>query len=743
MKTIMKKVMMLVLSIILAIGMIIPTGIINEKSVKAANGSLYIHGTQLSIGESYSGATGTASFAMVNGKPTLTLNNFVSPSGDEIRTAIECSYLSELVIVLKGESTLKLKGYDISAIISNNTHITIKGNGKLTINANETEMSANYGIIIYSEGLTIEGGTLDINSAGKRVSVGISAEDDVFINGGSLLATSTKGEEYNAAIDTTGNVVIKGEDTRVEASSISGAVVGTVKNSIPGRGWNNITGEGDSAKIPINEDGSSLVQYRKVIFEPFPPAELFVKITGNTDTVTYTGSEQFVSGYSVEYKVEDGSWTTTAPEGVSVKLKEGYQALAKGVNAKKYPMGLSSSIFDIDAEGYDLRTVNVTDGLLTINKADLSIKANNQTYIYNGEKQGEGDTTYDDPAVIADKVSVQGLKGNDVITSIVLDGQGQTIGHYPLVPSNARIGNVTDNYKINYINGEIIITEKVLRINVNGSSATKTYNGKEQNYNGKVIATCTDKGFDPSKFRYTGSTAVKGTSIGEYSTALAKESCVYDDAGCEVEWIIGNPIRLKIDPAEKEVKPKLIIKMTSKKSNMLVLKWNKISGAEGYDIFFKNCGKKKAKKIKTIKGNKTFKWTKKGLKKRKTYKAIVKAFVIKNGKKKYIKTSPMVHSYTSGGTKKYTNPKSVKLNKTKVTLKIGEKFKIKGKVLKLKKHKKLMPTTHTHKLRFLSSDKKIATVSGGGRITAKAKGKCKVYAVAINGVSKTVSVTVK
>lgn len=109
------------------------------------------------------------------------------------------------------------------------------------------------------------------------------------------------------------------------------------------------------------------------------------------------------------------------------------------------------------------------------------------------------------------------------------------------------------------------------------------------------------------------------------------------------------------------------------------------------------------KKVKTLKGNKTFTWKIKGLKKHKSYKAYVSAWKYKDGKKVVIKTSLVFHAFSSGYTKKYTNPKSVKVNKVAVTLTKGKTFKIK----------------------------------------AKAKGTCKIYVYAANGVCKEVKVVVK
>ena len=62
---------------------------------------------------------------------------------------------------------------------------------------------------------------------------------------------------------------------------------------------------------------------------------------------------------------------------------------------------------------------------------------------------------------------------------------------------------------------------------------------------------------------------------------------------------------------------------------------------------------------------------------------------------------------------------------------------------KRKKKRKLINKGHAAKLRYLSSDTTIATVSKTGKIQAQAAGSCKVYVYSVNGVYKTVNVTVK
>ena len=69
--------------------------------------------------------------------------------------------------------------------------------------------------------------------------------------------------------------------------------------------------------------------------------------------------------------------------------------------------------------------------------------------------------------------------------------------------------------------------------------------------------------------------------------------------------------------------------MTAKGKAGFVISWTKVKGASGYDVFLSRCnydGKEIAvKRVKRVKGNKTFSWTKTGLEPKTAYKARVKA----------------------------------------------------------------------------------------------------------------------
>lgn len=170
--------------------------------------------------------------------------------------------------------------------------------------------------------------------------------------------------------------------------------------------------------------------------------------------------------------------------------------------------------------------------------------------------------------------------------------------------------------------------------------------------------------------------------------------------------------------------------------NSIKLSWNKVNGAAYYIVFGNKCGS--ANRYQYIAKTSSLNYTQKGLKKGTYYKYIVSAFD-KNGK--HIATSRTMHIATKGG--KYCNYKSVttKAKKNKVTLqKKGKTFKLGAKAVK--ESSKLKANAH-RKIRYESSDKKVATVDSTGKIKAVKKGTCYVYAYAQNGIYKKITVTVK
>ena len=170
----------------------------------------------------------------------------------------------------------------------------------------------------------------------------------------------------------------------------------------------------------------------------------------------------------------------------------------------------------------------------------------------------------------------------------------------------------------------------------------------------------------------------------------------------------------------------------------IALSWTKVKGAKGYLIFGNKCGSKYLlKQIAEVKAPATSK-TIKGLTKGTQYKYLVVAYTVKGNVKKVVAKSKMVHAATTGG--KVTNYKTIALNKKALVLAPGKSFKL--KVTTTPVSKKLKLAVH-RKVSFVSSKKAVATVSASGKIVAKKKGTCYVYAYTQNGLHARVKVTVK
>ena len=279
-------------------------------------------------------------------------------------------------------------------------------------------------------------------------------------------------------------------------------------------------------------------------------------------------------------------------------------------------------------------------------------------------------------------------------------------------------------------------------VDVNGKALPKSFNFPVAHEGEKIILKADLKSGWTIKAAYNGKGADKKKlskdENGNFYLIVPKGGGVYLSADLKKKT---TPVK----PTTK-VSGMLIAKMLTSGETGVTVTWTKLKGVKGYDVFFCRCDGKEdnsaLKKVATVKAGKKRTWSKTGLKQHRAYKAIVKAYVYKKGKKKYVRTSPLVHAYSSGSTKRYTNASGVTVNKTELTLNKKGTFQIKGKAIKNNK-KKIMNTGHSPYLRYLSSNKKIATVSKSGKITAKSKGECYVYTLAHNGIFKKIKVTVK
>ena len=183
--------------------------------------------------------------------------------------------------------------------------------------------------------------------------------------------------------------------------------------------------------------GTLTVEKRPYIPPVNPPItdKITVEITGNSDSVVYDGAEHSVKDYTV--KISDSRYTEK-------DFTFSGKALASGVNAGTYEMGLKADQFkNTNARFTNVEFVIKADGVLTITQRPLTITA--------GSAEGIAPVT-------CDKYTVEGLATGDKVDSVKITGIQNEPGESPNVASDAVIKNakgedVTANYKITYVNG--------------------------------------------------------------------------------------------------------------------------------------------------------------------------------------------------------------------------------------------------------------------------------------------------
>ena len=181
--------------------------------------------------------------------------------------------------------------------------------------------------------------------------------------------------------------------------------------------------------------GTLTIKERPYRPNPSITDKITVEITGNSDSVVYDGTEHSVKDYTV--KISDSRYTEK-------DFTFSGKALASGINAGTYEMGLKADQFkNTNARFKNVEFIIKADGVLTITQRPLTITA--------GSAEGIAPVT-------CDKYTVEGLATGDKVDSVKLTGIQSEPGESPNVASDAVIKNakgedVTANYQITYVDG--------------------------------------------------------------------------------------------------------------------------------------------------------------------------------------------------------------------------------------------------------------------------------------------------
>ena len=270
-------------------------------------------------------------------------------------------------------------------------------------------------------------------------------------------------------------------------------------------------------------------------------AEVTVTITGNSETKVYNTREQSIEGFTTD--VKDSS--------ISVALKTGKTAIAKGTDVGTYKMGLTKDSFVVTSDNYEKINVVVKDGQLKItpitDEVTVTIKGNTDTKVYNTSEQSVSGYTTD----VGEKTISVALK-----TGKTAIAKGTDVGTY-------QMGLTKDDFEVtskNYTNIKVVVVDGQLKITpitdevtvtIKGNTDTKVYNTTEQSVSGYT----TDVGEKTIDVVLAeGAVAIaKGTDVGTYYMGLTEESFVVTSENYTNINVVVVDGQLEITPITDEV----------------------------------------------------------------------------------------------------------------------------------------------------------------------------------------------
>lgn len=349
---------------------------------------------------------------------------------------------NEVVVMIRGNSDTKVydgteytvTGYDVESISNPRytaTDFTFSGTAKAKRTRfgktemglkpeNFTNTNTNFAKVTF----VVEDGYIDIT---KRPLNLVGETDTKPYTGSPIILNQFTSEN-----------LVNGDAVR----SISYLAIGTMPNEYPGAFtgkpeiFNGETDVTDCYEVTLDPGKLTITKATEPVA---------VRIVGNTKTLTYNGSEQSVEGFT----------TDVGNKLITVTLKEGCKAEAKGTLPNKYPMNLKAEDFDIKSDVYENFKLSVEDGWLQIEPTEaeitVTITGNRRTVTYNGSEQSvEGFTTD-----VGDKpITVMLKEGRKA------EAKGRYVGRYMM-------GLTVDDFKVDstvYKNVKVIVIDGYLDI---------------------------------------------------------------------------------------------------------------------------------------------------------------------------------------------------------------------------------------------------------------------------------------
>ena len=684
--------------------MILCVGMLPTMALEASPITLYVNGTDILKAADNTVACGEGTAVYDEATNTLTLTN----------------------ATIKGD-------FDGSAAIYSHGDVTIRLVGTNTIT------SGYFGVIAQNDGvLTIGGsGTLIIASdkdclRATDIVIGIAGEDDAPV----IKATAGLYAVNTLTIQNDADVTVNSNWTAICSENGIQIVDSSVYATANGDGVNTITSVGD---ISVS---NAVVEVKGTSSAAYPALYAAGNININNQT-TLTAESNGMRGIFTDKSMTVHDSTVTA----SGETYEGMVVVdtLSVNNSKVIVSGCPDSIIPA-----------IVTYHLEVDASDITAKGGIQLRdFYSGETPGRTFSITPADGKLMD-FKVDGTNWNG--SAAVHFKEGAESPYAAAVIFNEKEMNWFDAYRYIHIGehihsgGEATCTEKAVcddcgsqygDYDPDNHKAVSDWKSDSE----KHWKECTACGKKMNEAAHTGGTATStkravcdicGAEYGEVS-ALNQA----DPVKPEEKPVIQFPSSSEIRQNSVRMDSKTSVKAVHKS---LKVRWKQVDGADGYDIYAAVCGGKFEGIVKSVEGDAKSVTIKKiagkTLKTKQSYKVKVKAYRMMDGEKVYIANGRTLYVVLDDNAE-YTNARKIRVNKKKYTLKEGKKTKIRASIVKQDKNKKLLPKGHGAKLTYISSDSAVAKVSKNGKITAKKKGKCKIYVYALNGMCKKIRITVK
>ena len=323
---------------------------------------------------------------------------------------------------------------------------------------------------------------------------------------------------------------------------VSGHEVSGISYLLTGKDAGSYTGEfTGTAKVMAGEvdvTGNYDIEYAPGEMLIEPADKIVIKITGNTATETYDGTEKSVTGYTTD--VPDSS--------ITVALKEGKAATAKGTNVGKYMMGLEAEDFVVSStNNYKEIAVVVEDGYLDItpitDEVVVTITGHKDEFTYDGQEHTV--KGYDT------SISNQLYKATDFTFTGKAEVSRTEVGTSDMGLKADQFKNVSTNFtNVKFVvnDGSITIKERPYRPNpsitdkitveITGNSDSVVYDGTEHSVKDYTVK-ISDSRYTEKDFTFSGKALASGINAGTYEMGLKADQFKNTNARFRnVEFII-------------------------------------------------------------------------------------------------------------------------------------------------------------------------------------------------------------